>query len=186
MNDALLILKAVDFAARKHRDQRRKGEESSPYINHPIAVASLLAQAGISDAEILAAALLHDTIEDTETTLAELEEAFGARVAGIVAEVSDDTSLPQAERKALQIRHASELSTPAALVKLADKTVNISDIACHPPRGWSLERRREYLDWAERVVDRVPAVSRELLDLFAARLQAARDALAERPVAGRG
>jgi len=179
VNDAWLILRAAEFAAHKHRDQRRKGEEASPYINHPIEVASMLAEVGIADAEVLAAALLHDTIEDTETSFDELSAEFGARVAAIVAELTDDKSLPKATRKALQIEHAPQLSDAAALVKLADKIVNVSDIARHPPSDWSLERRLEYLDWAERVVAGVPEVSTALRELFAARLQAARRALAD-------
>lgn len=179
MNDARLILRAAEFAALKHRSQRRKGEEASPYINHPIEVASMLAEVGVTDAEVLAAALLHDTIEDTETTVEELSEVFGPRVAGIVAELTDDKSLPKATRKALQIEHAPQLSDAAALVKLADKTVNVTDIARHPPSGWPLERRLEYLDWAEQVVAGVPAVSPRLCALFTARLRAAREALAD-------
>lgn len=177
MNDALRILMAADFAARKHRDQRRKGEEASPYINHPIEVARVIAAAGVGDSEVLAAALLHDTLEDTETTYAEIQHTFGARVANLVAEVSDDKSLPKITRKALQIQHAPELSDAAALVKLADKAVNVTDIVEHPPSGWSLGRRREYLDWAERVVEGLPRVSPQLLALFEERLQAARERL---------
>ena len=78
----LLILRAIDFAARKHRDQRRKDEEASPYINHPISVSLLLADiGGIADAEVLSAAILHDTLEDTDTTTEELEAVFGMRIA---------------------------------------------------------------------------------------------------------
>jgi GTP diphosphokinase / guanosine-3',5'-bis(diphosphate) 3'-diphosphatase len=149
-----LLLKALAFAAHKHRDQRRKDAEASPYINHPIALADVLVnEGGVTDFEVLCAALLHDTVEDTDTTPQELVEAFGARIARIVAEVTDDKTLPKAERKRLQIEHAPTLSREAKLVKLADKLVNLRDVAERPPAKWDLARRREYFDWAKRVVD---------------------------------
>jgi len=151
-----LLLRALAFAAHKHRDQRRKDAEASPYINHPIALAEVLAEeGGVADIEVLAAALLHDTIEDTATTAEELRAAFGARIAGLVEEVSDDQSLEKAERKRLQIEHAAGLSAGAKLVKLADKICNLRDVAERPPAKWDLERRREYFDWAKRVVERL-------------------------------
>jgi guanosine-3',5'-bis(diphosphate) 3'-pyrophosphohydrolase len=152
--DLGLVLRALDFAARKHRDQRRKDPEASPYINHPIALANVLWNEGaVHDPVVIAAALLHDTIEDTDTTREELADAFGAEVAGIVAEVTDDKSLDKDVRKRLQVEHAPHLSGPAKLVKLADKICNLRDIVASPPTGWSLERRRQYFDWAKRVID---------------------------------
>jgi guanosine-3',5'-bis(diphosphate) 3'-pyrophosphohydrolase len=149
-----LLLKALAFAAHKHRDQRRKDAEASPYINHPIALAEVLAgEGGVTDIEVLAAALLHDTIEDTATTAGELRENFGERIAAIVAEVTDDTELPKAERRRLQIEHAAGISHGAKLVKLADKICNLRDVAERPPAKWDLERRREYFDWARQVID---------------------------------
>ena len=149
-----LLLRALAFAAHKHRDQRRKDAEASPYINHPIALAEVLAgEGGVADIEVLAAALLHDTIEDTDTTMEELREQFGARIAGMVGEVTDDKELPKADRKRLQIEHASGLSRGAKLVKLADKICNLRDVAERPPAKWDLERRREYFEWARRVID---------------------------------
>jgi (p)ppGpp synthase/HD superfamily hydrolase len=148
----LPLLHALDFAARKHRDQRRKGAEATPYINHPIEVAYLLAASGVTDLVTLQAAVLHDTLEDTETTRAELEEAFGSEVLGVVREVTDDRRLPKEERKRLQTEHAPGLSDRAKRVKVADKISNVRAIAATPPAGWSEERRREYLDWTERVV----------------------------------
>ena len=149
-----LLLKALAFAAHKHRDQRRKDPEASPYINHPIALADVLVnEGGVTDVEVLCAALLHDTVEDTATTPEELEAAFGERVARIVAEVTDDKALPKAERKRLQVEHAGELSPEAKLVKLADKICNLRDVAERAPPSWDLARRREYFDWAKRVVD---------------------------------
>jgi (p)ppGpp synthase/HD superfamily hydrolase len=147
------ILKALHFAATKHRGQRRKDVEASPYINHPIEVAELLARVGgVTDSIILQGAILHDTIEDTKTTPEELEEVFGAGVRRVVEEVTDDKSLPKAERKRLQIEHAPHLSERARQIKLADKISNVLGVTQAPPADWPLERRLEYLDWTERVV----------------------------------
>src|SRR2546425_4306190 len=150
--DLALLLKALAFAAHKHRDQRRKDAESSPYINHPIALADVLInEGGVTDVETLCAALLHDTVEDTATTHQELVDAFGSRIARIVAEVTDDKSLSKAERKRLQVEHAALLSPEAKLVKLADKISNLRDVAGHPPAHWDLARRREYFDRGKNV-----------------------------------
>jgi guanosine-3',5'-bis(diphosphate) 3'-pyrophosphohydrolase len=153
-NNLALLLRALAFAAHKHRDQRRKDAEASPYINHPIALAEVLTgEGGVTDLEVLAAALLHDTIEDTATTLEELKENFGERIAGMVAEVTDDKNLPKAERKRLQVVHAAGISPGAKLVKLADKICNLRDVAGRPPAHWDLARRREYFEWAKRVIE---------------------------------
>ena len=162
-----LLIDALAFAAYKHRRQRRKDPEASPYINHPIALAHVLAaEAGITNAKVLAAAILHDTIEDTETTYEELRERFGRTVAGVVREVTDDKTLSKAERKRLQIEHAEHLSHRARLVKLADKISNLRDIAGSPPHDWPLQRRREYFDWAKAVVDRIRRTNRKLERAF--------------------
>ena len=162
-----LLLKALAFAAHKHRDQRRKDPEASPYINHPIALADVLVnEGGVTDIEVLCAALLHDTLEDTATTLDELGAAFGPRIAAIVAEVTDDKQLPKAERKRLQIEHASGLSKEAKLVKLADTICNLRDVAERAPEGWDLARRREYFDWAKRVVDGLRGIHPRLEAVF--------------------
>jgi GTP diphosphokinase / guanosine-3',5'-bis(diphosphate) 3'-diphosphatase len=151
-----LLLKALSFAAHKHRDQRRKDAGASPYINHPIALADVLVnEGGETDIEVLCAALLHDTVEDTATTHEELVDAFGSRVARIVAEVTDDKTLVKAERKRMQVEHAATISREAKLVKLADKICNLRDVLEHPPASWDLARRREYFDWAKSVVDRL-------------------------------
>src|SRR5437762_11462561 len=165
--DLALLLKALAFAAHKHRDQRRKDAESSPYINHPIALADVLInEGGVTDVEVLCAALLHDTVEDTATTHEELVDAFGPRIARIVAEVTDDKRLPKAERKRLQIEHAASLSPEAKLVKLADKICNLRDVADRPPAKWDLERRQEYFEWAKRVIDGLRGANRKLEAAF--------------------
>jgi len=161
------LLDALAFAAHKHRDQRRRDAHASPYINHPIELARVLSvEGGVTDVLTLVAALLHDTIEDTQTTHDELLARFGKTVADVVAEVTDDTSLPKAERKRLQVVHAPQMSERAALVKLADKTCNLRDVADNPPVGWSLERRREYFDWALQVVNGLPPVSLRMRAIF--------------------
>ena len=167
MKDLGLLLKALAFAAHKHRDQRRKDAEASPYINHPIALADVLMnEGGVTDVEVLCAALLHDTVEDTATTHEELANAFGSRIARIVAEVTDDKALPKSERKRLQVEHAASISREAKLVKLADKICNLRDVMERPPAKWDLQRRREYFDWAKQVVDRMRGVHPRLESQF--------------------
>jgi guanosine-3',5'-bis(diphosphate) 3'-pyrophosphohydrolase len=162
-----LFLKALAFAASKHRDQRRKDRQASPYINHPIALVDILVNEGdVTDSATLCAALLHDTIEDTETTPEELQALFGQRICDIVLEVTDDKGLIKSERKRMQIENAAQASVEAKRVKLADKTANLRDIANSPPTGWSLQRRQAYFDWARRVIDRLRGVDASLEAIF--------------------
>ncbi len=161
------LIAAIAFAADKHRNQRRKDADASPYINHPIALANVLAnEGGVEDERALMAAILHDTIEDTQTTEQELVKLFGQEVSNIVQEVTDDKSLPKAERKRLQIEHAPTLSRRAKLVKIADKICNLRDIASQPPANWSSERKQEYFDWAKAVVDGLRGTHPELERIF--------------------
>jgi guanosine-3',5'-bis(diphosphate) 3'-pyrophosphohydrolase len=153
MNTLNKLLEAASFAAQRHTGHHRKGSNSEPYINHPLEVANLLANVGgVDDIDVLIAAILHDTVEDVGVTKEELVECFGDRVAGLVLEVTDDKSLPKAERKRQQVEHAPHLSFGAKLIKLGDKISNITDVSNNPPADWSLERRREYIDWGESVV----------------------------------
>lgn len=162
-----LILHALEFAAHKHRDQRRKDVHASPYINHPIALANVLVnEAGVNDPEIICAALLHDTIEDTETLPQELAREFGESIRDIVLEVTDDKDLPKSDRKRLQIEHAGHASHKAKLVKLADKICNLRDIASSPPATWDLERQQEYFEWAKQVIDQVRGTDPRLEEAF--------------------
>ena len=159
--------RATGFAAWKHEGQYRKGEGETLYIHHPIEVAAILAEIGdISDVDVLQAAVLHDTVEDTATTSDELESVFGARVRDIVLEVSDDTSLPKSERKAQQVEHAPHLSSGAQVLKLADKISNIHDVAFSKPVDWAPERQLAYFDWASRVVDGLRGCNTALEALF--------------------
>ena len=152
-NDILLITRAMDFATRAHTDQRRKGAREEPYINHLTDVAWMLAQATAGkDAALIAAGLLHDTIEDQEITHEALVSEFGEDVAALVMEVTDDKSLPKAERKRLQIEHASHKSSRARMLKTADKTSNLRAILHSPPADWGEERKLEYFEWANKVV----------------------------------
>ncbi|VAX13724.1 hypothetical protein MNBD_GAMMA24-1078 [hydrothermal vent metagenome] len=177
ISDSALILKATQFAAIKHRDQRRKDSAASPYIIHPVTVANNLTQAGITDPEVIAAALLHDTLEDTQTTPAELVEMFGERVASMVQELTDDKDLPKQERKRLQVEHAPHLSPGAALVKICDKIANVTDVTHSPPPDWSNERRMAYLDWAASVVAGCKVDNDRLVQQFADVLEAGREAI---------
>lgn len=147
------IVRAAQFAAEKHKNQRRKDAAASPYINHPLALASVLAvEGGIENPDVICAALLHDTIEDTDTSAEELAAVFGDKVTSIVLEVTDDKSLDKAARKEEQVRHAPLISHEAKLVKLADKICNLRDILASPPADWPAERKKAYFDWAARVV----------------------------------
>lgn len=167
MNDLTTILRAASFAAYRHRTQRRKDAEASPYINHPLELARVLAEdGGVTDAATLCAALLHDTVEDTETTPEEIERAFGSEVRSIVEEVTDDKSLPKAERKRLQVEHVAHASDKAKLVKLADKICNLRDIASSPPAAWPVERKQAYFDWAKSVIDQLRGVNARLEAVF--------------------
>jgi guanosine-3',5'-bis(diphosphate) 3'-pyrophosphohydrolase len=173
-----LVIKAAEFAAQKHKGQKRKGRDECPYIDHLRSVARVIAEVGgIEDPEILAAAWLHDTLEDTETTPEELEANFGKRVRLLVEEVTDDKSLPKDERKQMQIQHAPKLSQDAVLIKLGDKISNIIDVTNTPPTHWPLERRKKYLDWAETVIYNCPKVNNALEQHFAEVLEKGRKML---------
>jgi len=162
-----LILKALSFAAHKHRDQRRKDQAASPYINHPISLADILCNEGhVTDVEVICGAILHDTVEDTETTESELVKEFGSAITSIVMEVTDDKTLPAPERKRRQVMHAAHASDKAKLVKLADKIANLRDIVSCPPVGWPLERRQRYFDWARDVIDQIRGVHPGLEEIF--------------------
>lgn len=172
------ILSAAIFAVEKHRGQVRKDQRGSPYVTHPLTVARLLWEVGgIHDAEILTAAILHDTLEDTPTTQSELRQNFGERVLQIVLEVTDDKSLPKMERKRRQVRHAPELSRPARLIKFGDKLANCRDILESPPADWDLTRRRNYIQWAADVLNQIRDVNPPLESAFDTILQEAENQL---------
>ena len=162
-----LVLRAARFAAWKHRDQRRKGKGREPYINHPLDLAHVLwFEGGVQDPLVLAAALLHDTIEDTQTTVQELQGEFGVQVARIVMEVTDEASLNWRVRKKLQVSRARLASPEARQVKLADKICNLRSMVASPPSGWSEDRQRAYFDWAKQVVDQLRGSNPELEQRF--------------------
>ncbi len=168
MSDAFLrFAHALDFAARKHAHQRRKSELEEPYINHLAEVTRLLADASHgADPTLVIAGLLHDTLEDTETTFDELLHEFGRDVAQLVTEVSDDKSLLKPERKRRQVIEAPNKSARARMIKLADKISNLRSIAGSPPKGWSLDRKLDYFEWAKQVADGCRGVSLQLEDEF--------------------
>lgn len=161
------LLEAIRFSAEKHRNQRRKDSERSPYINHPIEVAQLLWEVGgVRDVDVLLAAVLHDTIEDTDTRPEEISDRFGKAVLSFVLEVSDDKSLPKGERKRLQIVNAPHKSYGAKLIKLADKSCNVRNLITMPPKDWSLERKQEYLLWGEKVIAGLRGTNAALEDYY--------------------
>lgn len=177
METTAKLLQALKFAADKHRDQRRKGAHEPPYINHLIEVCVQLATVGkITDENILLAAVLHDTVEDTATTREEIAEMFGATVADVVMEVTDDKNLPKATRKQKQVEHAPHLSPEAKLVKLSDKISNIREIGVDPPADWDKQRKLDYVRWGETVVDAgLRGVNADLEKLFDETAQATRE-----------
>jgi guanosine-3',5'-bis(diphosphate) 3'-pyrophosphohydrolase len=161
------VRRATGFAAWKHTGQFRKGEGKTPYIHHPIEVAAILSEAGaVTDSDLLQAALLHDTIEDTETSSDEIETHFVSRVCSIVLEVTDDASLQKPERKAAQIAHAPHISKEAQSLKLADKISNVFDVAFSTPVDWPAERQLAYFDWASQVVAGLRGCNAALEALF--------------------
>lgn len=162
-----MLARALRFAAHKHRDQRRKDAGASPYINHPIELLWILTEeAGIDCTEVLCAAVLHDTIEDTETSAEELRANFGQDVCDIVLAVTDDKALAKAERKRQQVRRAASARHEARLVKLADKIANLRDLSQHPPRDWDDARRVAYCNWAREVIDQLRGTHAGMESLF--------------------
>jgi (p)ppGpp synthase/HD superfamily hydrolase len=160
MNDLTRIMQAADAAARWHVDQRRKGQAAEPYINHLLEVACLVTTATEGrEPDVVIAALLHDSVEDQGIAIDSIAGAYGRKVADIVAEVTDDKSLPKAERKRLQVETAGHKSREARLIKLADKTSNVRAIANSPPPDWSIERRLDYIRWAGEVVAQIRGTS---------------------------
>ncbi|KAJ1660972.1 Guanosine-3',5'-bis(diphosphate) 3'-pyrophosphohydrolase MESH1 [Dispira simplex] len=165
-----ILFKTLTFACEKHANQRRKDPAATPYINHPIGVASLLVEGGVTDLATLQAAILHDTIEDTDTTADELETLFGPVVCQVVLECTDDMSLPSPERKLRQVAKATHVSQRARLVKLADKLYNLRDLCRAVPVGWSPSRVQDYYRWAKQVTDQLaganPFLDTQLIDLY--------------------
>jgi (p)ppGpp synthase/HD superfamily hydrolase len=177
LNDIVKLTEAYRFAADRHVGQRRKGEAAEPVVNHLAEVAELVARATDgADVDLVVAAVLHDTVEDTATTFEELASRFGRKVAGLVAEVTDDKSLPLGERKRLQVEHAAHASHGAKVIKIADKTSNLRAMAESPPRDWSSARRADYLEWGRQVVANCRGANRWLEEQF----DAAAAALEER------
>lgn len=178
MNTINKLLSAARFAAERHTGHFRKGSRREPYINHPLEVAEMIANTGgVDDVDILAAAMLHDTVEDVGVTEDELKDQFGETVCSYVLEVTDDKSLPKHERKRLQIEHAPHLSRGARIIKIADKISNVTDVIEDPAENWDLTRRREYIDWAVSVVSGLRGVNEPLEAQFDSKVALARKML---------
>lgn len=161
----MTLLKAIEFASLKHRDQRRKDTVKAPYINHCIRVASIIESiGGIDNQEILMAAVLHDTIEDTGTTANEIEKLFGLRILELIKSVSDDKNLSKQIRKELQVEHAPHASEDVALLKFADKIANCEDLLISAPENWSNARIHEYFQWANSVIEGLPKINNALYE----------------------
>jgi (p)ppGpp synthase/HD superfamily hydrolase len=176
-----LVTRAAHFAAQRHADQRRKGRRREPYFNHLAEVAELLSKATEGeDAALVAACFLHDTIEDTPTSLHELRDLFGEDIAAVVMEVTDDKSLPKLERKRLQIVTAPKKSPRAKLLKLADATSNVRALAVDPPTDWDSDRVLDYIAWAEQVIGHCRGLNSKLEQAFDAAVRGARAAVLSR------
>lgn len=172
----LKLMQACDYAARRHAGQTRDGAAREPYVNHVIEVAARVAASPAADEVLVIGALLHDVIEDTDGTAEEIAALFGAEVAALVLEVTDDKSLPKAERKARQEATVASKSAQARRIKLADKAANLAALCDSPPVDWDAARRRAYLDWALRVIAGcrgVDAVLEAAFDAEAARVHRA-------------
>lgn len=168
------LLEALDFAAQRHSAQRRKGPDAAPYVNHLIEVATLVACVGqVDDVEVLMAAVLHDVLEDTATTAAEVEQRFGARVLALVEALSDDKSLPRSRRREITLEELPETDALVKIIKLADLSSNIKLL----PQTWSDERKLEYLEWSERAATICSVECQALADLYWQRAGATRAAL---------
>lgn len=159
-------MKALQFASEAHKDQRRKDAEYTPYINHPIEVIRILTGVNVDDEAVLAAALLHDVIEDTKYTYVDLLDTFNKDIADLVLDCTDDKTLPKQERKLLQITHTATLSDRAKLIKLADKIANLTDILHNPPVEWDTKRKLKYFEWSKQVADNAKGVNKDLDDWF--------------------
>ena len=169
-----LYERAREYAVRKHAHQTRKDGAERPFITHPLRVVELLREvAGLDDPVLLAAAVLHDTLEDTNAKQEDLAELFGVEVAALVVELTDDKRLPRAVRKAAEIDDAKRLSPGAAAIRAADKIANSEDSLYHPPEGWGPERRLEYLEWCGRVISGCRDAPPALLAYFEKLLQGA-------------
>ena len=161
-----LIEKAAAYARFHHEGQVRKGEAREIYITHVEEVAGLVSDFG-GDEVAVAAAWLHDIVEDCTPTIEDIESEFGSGVASVVAEVTDDKSLEKAERKSLQIATAPRKYLAACLIKWADNSSNLRAIAKSPP-PWSVSRKREYIAWAQRVTGALQHKPADALTYFEA------------------
>lgn len=158
--DIHIVLEAVGFAAEGHNGQLRENPEKTPYIIHPIRVTEhLMTIANVHERDILVAALLHDTVEDTKITFADIQKSFGTTAEGYVRELTDNMSLPQEERMKLQIETAPKKSLAAAQIKLADKYDNLKSLQSNPPATWDQKKIDEYFLSAKKVTSSLPAAN---------------------------
>lgn len=152
---AAKILEALTFAAEQHKYQRRAGFEPLPYINHILKVTDALVNIGHEkDTALILSAILHDVVEDTNISFAEITEKFGHQVRSVVEELTDDMSLSYAERKRLQVQQAHQLSLPARKIRIADKASNLEDIFTYE-LDWPIEKKMAYLENAIQVVEKI-------------------------------
>ena len=168
-NDSQLLIDAMEFASWKHRFQRRKQGEA--YITHPVAVCKILRDAGITDPEILAGALLHDTVEDTDATFEEIEQKFGSQVALYVREATDDKDLDKCTRKKTQVEKVKNASFGGKMIKVGDKIHNVSCLINEIPCPFEpYTAAQGYIVWCKKVVDQARGLNKQLDERFDALL----------------
>ncbi|MCA6363679.1 MAG: bifunctional (p)ppGpp synthetase/guanosine-3',5'-bis(diphosphate) 3'-pyrophosphohydrolase [Bacteroidetes bacterium] len=176
-----LISDAILFAAVCHNGQYRK-DGKTPYINHPLEVMHHLAHiADVKDTELLCAAVLHDVIEDTHATAAEIEKRYSKRISQIVEELTDDKHMGKTERKLMQVENAHLLSPEARLIRISDKICNVHDMHFAPPQNWHTTERLNYITWALSVVDQIRGTDARLEKAFDNEVRAAWQVLSHKP-----
>ncbi len=170
------LLEAIEFASEKHKNQFRKNKDKTPYIHHPVQVARTISRHVQNvDNDVLIAAVLHDVLEDTDTSRVELENTFGKKIASIVLEVTDNKNQPKLLRKLLQIKNAKKKSIEAKTIAVADKICNLTDIINDPPVNWNPQRKNMYTDWVEQVVKGMKGANPRLDQLVEEKIRLSRD-----------
>jgi len=155
--DAEAVLGAAIFATEKHKSQVRSNEKKTPYIIHPIEVADLVMKIGhVYDKDVLITALLHDVMDDTQTTYEQITSLYGTKVSSYLEEMTSKQGLSLKEQKKQQIMQAFRQNPSVAIIKLSDKLSNLKTLATSPPPSWSRDRIDQYFQWAQTVIENLP------------------------------
>jgi (p)ppGpp synthase/HD superfamily hydrolase len=164
------LFEALEYASKLHKDQRRKGNGGSPYVNHLIEVASLLSRvAEVTDHEVIIAAILHDVLEDTEAREGDIFDRFGGTVLAYVKHVTDDKLLSLEKRRIAQLKSIENSSSQIQLIKLADHCSNIASL----PPSWDRARLESYISWSHSIAVHCYSASEELAKVYKKRYDSA-------------